>query len=125
MLYDKYDFLLLIYFFSFKFLLLDGNDDWWLCTNKFTIADVSLTILLERLYRLGFEKRFWSNNKRSNVERYYQRVKQRNSYKRTIPSTLKHIQILMLYQKPLFIGLGILTAVSIVIGSYFLIKSIL
>lgn len=120
-----YDFLFFTDCLINNLFVSDNNKNWWLCSSQFTIADVSLTILLERLNQLGFEKRFWLNNKRPHVEKYYQRVKQRSSYKKTIPSTFKHLQMLMLHQKPLFIGIGLLTAVSIVIGGYFLIKRIL
>ncbi|KAF5280223.1 hypothetical protein FQA39_LY05357 [Lamprigera yunnana] len=34
------------------------KENWWLCCHEFTIADISFTILLERLDQLGYSNRF-------------------------------------------------------------------
>lgn len=87
------------------------------------MADIALTILLERLNQLGYESRFWKDGKRPNIEKYYARVKQRDSYKKTIPTTLFHVKMFLItYQKPLIIGLGIgvAAAIAIIIGGIYL-----
>ncbi|KAF2899502.1 hypothetical protein ILUMI_06674 [Ignelater luminosus] len=102
----------------------EGKENWWLCSDRFTVADISLTILLERLNQLGFESRFWKNGKRRHVEKYYARVKQRESYKKTIPTMLFHVKMfLVTYKKPVLIALGIGVAAVIaliVAGSIYL-----
>lgn len=96
--------------------MIAGRENWWLCSDRFTVADISLTILLERLNQLGFESRFWKNGKRQHVEKYYGRVKQRESYKRTIPTMLFHVKMfLVTYKKSLIIALGVGIAVAIVL----------
>lgn len=106
-------------------MYVSDKENWWLCSDRFTVADIALTILLERLNQLGLESHFWLENKKPHLEKYYLRVKQRESYKKTIPSLFTHIKILFCYKKPYFIGIGVLTVVSIIVGGYFIIKSIL
>jgi len=59
----------------------------WLTGDEFTVADVSLGLLLQRLYQLGFEDYYWSNDKLPQVERYFQRFRQRASYLKVMPSS--------------------------------------
>ncbi|KRT78723.1 Glutathione S-transferase [Oryctes borbonicus] len=104
-----------------------GKDkkNWWLCTDRFTVADVSLAILLERLNQLGFESRFWTGGRRPNIEKYYENVKLRESYTKTIPSTCFHVKMLICSQNPTHLGLGIAAAVAIIIGGVIIVKKIL
>ncbi|KAG8180090.1 hypothetical protein JTE90_027870 [Oedothorax gibbosus] len=56
--------------------------DWWLCSDKFTIADISLCILLHRCQKIGLiDKFFQPAGSFPNLRRYYQRVQQRDSYR--------------------------------------------
>lgn len=71
-------------------LVKNQGSEKWLVSEKFTVADVSLTILLERLNQLGLEQRFWEN--RPNIAAYYSRVKQRESYKKSMPTNLFHLK---------------------------------
>lgn len=97
---------------------------WWLCSDRFTIADIELTILLERLNQLGLESRLWSNGRRPYIEKYYERVKQRESYKKTIPSLLVLIKLLFT-QSPIYAGIGIFTAVAVIAGGLLIVKKII
>ncbi|XP_014271165.1 ganglioside-induced differentiation-associated protein 1 isoform X2 [Halyomorpha halys] len=65
----------------------------WLVSDNFTLADIDLAILLERLYVLGLEQRFWQN--RPNITKYFNRMKQRDSFKKSIPSAFFHIKTLL------------------------------
>nr|XP_018902492.1 PREDICTED: ganglioside-induced differentiation-associated protein 1 [Bemisia tabaci] len=64
----------------------DEMDDWWLCSDRFTVADISLSLLLHRLNSIGLSHRFWGNGKRPLLENYFNRVTQRESFIKTIPS---------------------------------------
>ncbi|KAK7865427.1 hypothetical protein R5R35_012791 [Gryllus longicercus] len=97
----------------------EDKTDWWLCCNHYTVADISLTILLDRLYRLGLENYFWANGKKPHIANYYQRVQLRDSYQKTIPSTLFHFKTLLQFQMPFVIGLGIVAAFAVLIGGLF------
>lgn len=107
------------------FAFISDKENWWLCSDRFTVADIGLTILLERLNQLGFEFRFWSDGKRPLLEKYYERVRQRESYKKTIPSTFLHIKTLLTSQKPIYIGIGMVAAVAIIVSGVLLVKKFL
>ncbi|XP_075225050.1 ganglioside induced differentiation associated protein 1 [Lycorma delicatula] len=94
----------------------------WLCTDKFTIADISLTILLDRLYLLGMESYFWTNGKKPCLEEYYARVRQRDSYKKTVPSNMLHLKTFLEMQSHLFIGLSAVTLIASLFGGMFYMK---
>jgi len=103
----------------------DDKQNWWLCSDRFTVADIALTVLLERLSQLGYESHFWKEGKRPHIEKYYTRVKQRDSYKKTIPTMFFHVKMFIsTYQKPLIIGLGIsvVAAVAVIVGGVYLTK---
>lgn len=103
--------------------ILSDKENWWLCSNRFTVADIALTILLERLNQLGYENRFWREGRKPNLEKYYARVKQRESYKKTIPNLFFHVKMFIFtYQKPLIVGIGIglVTTIAIIVGSLYL-----
>nr|XP_053642431.1 ganglioside-induced differentiation-associated protein 1-like isoform X2 [Cherax quadricarinatus] len=55
---------------------------WWLCGEMFSIADVDLAILLNRLNCLGYELKFWAGGKRPFLETYWHKIQKRDSFKR-------------------------------------------
>ncbi|EDW69281.1 ganglioside-induced differentiation-associated protein 1 isoform X1 [Drosophila virilis] len=59
----------------------------WLTGDEITLADVSLGLLLQRLYQLGFENYYWGFGKLPQVEGYFLRFKQRASYHKLMPSS--------------------------------------
>ncbi|XP_060519297.1 ganglioside-induced differentiation-associated protein 1 [Cylas formicarius] len=95
---------------------------WWLCSDRFTVADISLTMLLERIYEVGLESRFWTGGKRPRVEEYFARVRERDSYRNTIPSTMFFVKMVFASQAPLFIGLGVVTAIAVLVGGFFVVR---
>ncbi|XP_031616589.1 ganglioside-induced differentiation-associated protein 1 [Contarinia nasturtii] len=60
----------------------------WLCCNQFTLADVSLGILLHRLHQLGLAKYFWGNNKKPYIAKYYEKIMRQKSFQASLPSTM-------------------------------------
>lgn len=52
-----------------------------MCGSLFSIADVDLAILLNRLNQLGYERRFWSEGKRPALQAYWERIQKRDSFK--------------------------------------------
>ncbi|XP_077289097.1 ganglioside induced differentiation associated protein 1 [Arctopsyche grandis] len=97
----------------------------WLCSKEYSIADISLTILLVRLDALGLDSYFWTNGKSKYIEKYYRRVQKRDSFKKTIPSFNQHMAILIGSQTPLSIGIGIIGAIGIVTTVAILFKKII
>jgi len=63
----------------------------WLCSNQLTIADISLAVLLQRLYCLGFEEYFWMN-KRPHVQHYFAQISKRDSFKKSMPTTFSTVR---------------------------------
>ncbi|XP_046660311.1 ganglioside-induced differentiation-associated protein 1 isoform X1 [Homalodisca vitripennis] len=98
------------------------NDPRWLCSERFTVADISLTILLDRLYLLGLETRYWSDGKKPGIARYYARVCQRDTYKQTVPSQITHLKTFLEMQPGLVIGTVIFTAIAVIIGGFLFLK---
>jgi len=62
------------------------DPNWWLVSPKLTIADVSLSILLYRLWLLGFEKRMWERT-RPSVDRYFRRIRKVDSFRKATSMT--------------------------------------
>jgi len=89
-----------------------------LCSDRFTVADIGLTILLDRLNRLGLEQYFWEAGKKPHISRYYRRVQQRDSYKKTIPSSLSLVKMFLQTQTMLIL-VGAVAAVTVIIGGIF------
>lgn len=100
----------------------EGN---WLCCENFSIADISLAILLQRLWELGFEDRFWANGKRPSIENYYERVKQRDSFKRTIPNLPVHLKMIVMSQPPVYVGAASAATVGAVLAVVYIFKKII
>ncbi|XP_017843249.1 ganglioside-induced differentiation-associated protein 1 isoform X1 [Drosophila busckii] len=59
----------------------------WLTGDELTLADISLGLLLQRLYQLGFEHYYWSFGKLPLLESYFLRFKQREAYLKVMPSS--------------------------------------
>lgn len=97
----------------------------WLCCDKFSIADINLAILLQRLWELGLDERFWAKGKRPYVENYYRRVMQRESFKKTIPNIQDHIKMIITSQPPAYIGAAGAASLGIVITILYVLKKII
>ncbi|XP_033626896.1 ganglioside-induced differentiation-associated protein 1-like [Asterias rubens] len=54
----------------------------WLCGGHFNVADIYLATILHRLSFVGYSN-FWSNGNRPQIEQYYHRVLQRDSFRRS------------------------------------------
>ncbi|CAH0547191.1 unnamed protein product [Brassicogethes aeneus] len=96
------------------------KSNWWLCAESFTVADVALAILLERLSQVGLEERFWLNGKKPHVEAYYSRIKERDSYKKTIPTTFMFIKLI--FSNPYVIGISVAALIAIIVGGVFIVR---
>lgn len=90
---------------------LTGIKNVWLCSEEFTIADISLGILLHRLYSLGFENLFWANDKRPLIEKYFERLCERESFKKSLPNTISTIKTVWSKTPSIYkLGVGSLSA---------------
>ena len=105
-------------------MFVSDSKSWWLCTDKFTVADISLTILLERLNQIGLEPRFWTNGIRPHIEEYYRRGRGRDSYKQTVPNTFSLIKTIFVAQAPLIVGVSIAAILAIVVSGWFIVKKV-
>ncbi|KAL0822513.1 hypothetical protein ABMA28_004564 [Loxostege sticticalis] len=99
----------------------EGN---WLCCETFTIADINLAILLQRLWELGLEGRYWAGGKRPLLAKYYDRVKQRDSFKRTIPNLPFHIKMIIMSQPPTYVGAAGAASIGVVACLFFIFKKL-
>lgn len=72
-------------------ILIENNKDKpkdfvYLFPSQFTMADISFTILLARLDSLGLAHRYWNaTTLRPLIHRYYTHVRQRDSFKLSVP----------------------------------------
>lgn len=96
-----------------------------MCCEHFSIADINLAVLLQRLWELGFEDRFWAEGKRPLIENYYERVKQRDSFKRTIPNLPVHLKMIVMSQPPAYLGAAGAASVGAVLAVLYIFKKIL
>lgn len=99
--------------------------DNWLCSEKFTIADINLAVLLQRLWELGLEERFWANGKRPNIENYFSRVKLRESFKKTIPNLPVHLKMIITSQPPLYVGAAGAVSIGFVFTLAYIFKKLI
>lgn len=93
-----------------------------MCAAQFTVADICLTILLDRISRLGLEHQFWGGEKNPFLKKYYLRVQQRDSYNKTIPSSLVLVKMLVNTQPPIVVGVGVVAVVAVLVGVIYLFK---
>lgn len=99
--------------------------DNWLCCDKFSIADINLAVLLQRLWELGLEERFWTGGKRPYIENYFTRVKQRDSFKKTIPNLPVHLKMIITSQPPVYVGAAGAVSVGVVLGIAYIFKKLI
>ncbi|ESO91063.1 hypothetical protein LOTGIDRAFT_65334, partial [Lottia gigantea] len=57
------------------------NPDIWLFGPQFTAADITFSVLLNRLVLLGLESRYFPNYKCPYIDRYYQQLHRRSTYR--------------------------------------------
>ncbi|XP_021181541.3 ganglioside-induced differentiation-associated protein 1 [Helicoverpa armigera] len=100
----------------------EGN---WLCCENFTIADINLAILLQRLWELGYEGRYWAAGKRPLLENYYNRVKLRESFKKTIPNLPVHLKMIVMSQPPAYLGAAGAASIGVVVAIVYIFKKII
>ncbi|KAM3966146.1 LOW QUALITY PROTEIN: ganglioside induced differentiation associated protein 1 [Aphomia sociella] len=100
------------------------SEDNWLCCENFSIADVNLAVLLQRLWELGLEGRFWTGGKRPHIENYFNRVKQRDSFKQTIPNLPFHIKMIISSQPPAYLGVAGAASIGVVAAFVYIIKKL-
>ncbi|XP_045450744.1 ganglioside-induced differentiation-associated protein 1 [Melitaea cinxia] len=105
--------------------LKEQSEDNWLCSEKFTIADINLAVLLQRLWELGLEERFWANGKRPNIENYFSRVKLRESFKKTIPNLPVHLKMIITSQPPLYVGAAGAVSIGFVFTLAYIFKKLI
>lgn len=60
----------------------DYSDELWLFGPMFTAADISLSVLLNRLSLLGLDGRYFSTSKCPCIHQYYWQVKKRPAFQR-------------------------------------------
>jgi glutathione S-transferase len=96
------------------------KEDWWLCSIRFTIADVELAVLLMRISQLGLEHIFWSGGKRPFIEKYYEKVKLRDSFKKTAPGTIMLLKTIFMAQAPIVVG--VVATLALVVGGIVIAK---
>lgn len=97
----------------------------WLCCENFSIADINLAILLQRLWELGYEGRYWEGGKRPLLENYYNRVKQRESFKKTIPNLPVHVKMILMSQPPAYLGAAGAASIGVVVAIIYIFKKII
>ena len=56
----------------------------WLAGDRFTLADVSWIVILDRIVEVDWEAYFWSSGKRPHVAAYWDRLRSRPSYAKAI-----------------------------------------
>lgn len=84
----------------------------YLFPSQFTMADISLTILLVRLDQLGLSHRYWnSTNLRPLVGKYFSLVRQRESFKASVPQYVTNGETALWY---IVSGISVLVLLSAV-----------
>jgi glutathione S-transferase len=64
--------------------LLDGHGGPWIAGERFTLADVSWVVILDRLVEADWGKHFWGAGARSTIAAYWERLRARSSYREHI-----------------------------------------
>ncbi|XP_014368895.1 ganglioside-induced differentiation-associated protein 1 isoform X1 [Papilio machaon] len=105
--------------------LTEQNEDCWLCCDKFTIADVNLSIILQRLWELGLEERFWTDGKRPHIETYFNKVRLRESFVKTIPNMAVHIKLIFTSQPPAYVGAAGAVSIGVVLALAYMLKKLI
>lgn len=60
--------------------LLDKHGGPWIAGERFTLADVSWVVILDRLAEADWDRYFWGDDKRPTIARYWQRLQARPSF---------------------------------------------
>lgn len=97
----------------------------WLCCEYFTIADINLAILLQRLWELGLEEKFWTGGKRPHIESYFNRVKLRDSFGKTIPNLAVILKMIVTSQPPAYVGAAGIVSVGVVVALAYMLKKLI
>lgn len=84
-----------------------------------------MAVLLQRLWELGLEERFWVGGKRPNIEHYFDRVRQRESFKKTIPNLPVHIKMIIATQPPAYVGAAGVVSVAVVLALAYVFKKLI
>jgi glutathione S-transferase len=63
---------------------LDGHGGAWIAGDRFTLADVSWVVILDRLVEADWDRYLWGGRKRPTVAAYWQRLTERPSYQTEI-----------------------------------------
>ena len=65
----------------------DSEDDCegWLLSTGFSVVDIVLGVMLQRLAKLGLRHYFWSHGKRPFVHKFFRQIIQRQSFIKAIP----------------------------------------
>lgn len=90
----------------------DDHPDEWLCCDSFTVADLSLAVLLHRLSSLGLESLFWQSELPL-TRKYYERICVRDSFVRSLrprPSFHSRLEVMIMQLSPI----QLVTAVTMV-----------
>lgn len=61
-------------------ILLDKHGGPWIAGDRFTLADVSWVVILDRLAEADWDRHFWSDGQRPTIAAYWQRLQARPSY---------------------------------------------
>lgn len=75
----------------------DISDELWLFGPMFTAADISLTILLDRLTLLGLNERFFPSDKCPCICQYFENVRKRPAYK-MIQKEVSNLRLTLLWE---------------------------
>ena len=94
------------------FLTEQGISDAWLTGPRYTAADIALTTLLDRIFFLGLEARYFTPQTRPLLYSYYQRLGTRKSVQqvRALVSSAPRLIILHQIKKASPYVLGVLVA---------------
>ena len=65
----------------------DAEDDCegWILNTGFSVVDIVLGVVLQRLAKLGLRHYFWSHGKRPFVHKFFRQIVQRHSFVKAIP----------------------------------------
>jgi glutathione S-transferase len=101
-------------------LVSHDNKNWWLVSPHLSMADISLGILLFRLWQLGFEKRMWEHN-RPSLDAYFKRIKQLESFKKATSMNAGLDNLIEFLQNPY--TLGAIGASALAVFGYYVVTN--
>ncbi|XP_058457638.1 ganglioside-induced differentiation-associated protein 1 [Malaya genurostris] len=93
----------------------------WIAGHDFTLVDIGLGCLLYRLYVLGLEDRFWTGGKKTELERYFNKIMVSNSFQSTLPTKTSLLRTIWLNTPSSYkAGIAAFSFSSMIIGSQLL-----